>query len=167
MNFGPPMQPVLWHFLAIPFSVAAWILLLAFLISKLSGWSLLAQRFRAGEPWSGESWSWQSARFRGWCNYNRCLVFGANPEALYLSPMPLFRIFSPFSAPLRIPWNEIEVETGKVLFGWGETAQLRIGIQERVTLRIYGKLVGRLRQAAGTGWPLYLAEQAAAPPNYS
>jgi len=55
------------------------------LISRLSGWSLLARRFRATEPWTGELWSWQSARFRGWCGYNNCLRVGANPQSLSLS----------------------------------------------------------------------------------
>jgi len=67
-----------------------------------------------------------------------------------------FRLFHP---SLLIPWREIEVETGKVFFGFYDTARLRIGTEERVTLRIYGKLVDRVRQAAGTGWPLYGMEQ--------
>jgi hypothetical protein len=127
-----------------------------FLISRLSGWSLLARRFRAAEPFYGESWSWQSARFRGWCNYNNCLKVGANPESFYLSIMQPFRLFQP---ALLIPWREIEVETGKMFFGYYETAQFRIGTDERVTVRIYGKLVARLRQAAGPAWPLYHVEQ--------
>ena len=38
-------------------------------------------------PFCGESWGWQSARFRGWCSYNNCLTVGANPEGLYLAVM--------------------------------------------------------------------------------
>ena len=126
------------------------------LIRWLSGWSLLARRFRAAEPWNGELWSWQSARFRGWCGYNNCLRVGANQQALSLSVIKPFGLFHP---ALLIPWHEIEVETGKVFFGLYDMAQFRIGTDERVTVRIYGKLVNRVRQAAGPGWPLYQFEQ--------
>ena len=127
-------------------------------ISWISGWSLLARRFRATEPWRGESWRWQSARLRGWCGYNNCLRVGANPQLLSLSVIMPFGFFH---SPLQIPWNEIEVEMGKACFGLYDTAQFRIGTQERVTVRIYGKLVNRVREAAGPGWPLYRQEQIA------
>jgi hypothetical protein len=128
----------------------------AFLTSRLSGWGRLARRFRASEPFAGESWSWQRARFRRWFGYNNCLTVGANQESFYLSILWPFRLFHP---ALLIPWREIEVEMGKAFFGLYETAQFRIGTQERVTVRIYGKLVSRVRQAAGPGWPLYRLEQ--------
>ena len=127
-----------------------------FISSRLSGWNSLVRRFRANEPWSGESWGWQSMRFRGWWSYNHCLRVGATQESLYVSIFWLFRLFHP---ALVIPWREIEMETEKMFFGLFETAQLRIGSEERVNVRIYGKLVGRLRQAAGPGWPLYQTEQ--------
>jgi hypothetical protein len=125
-------------------------------ISRLSGWALLAHRFRAAEPFYGESWDWQSGRFRGWCGYNRCLQIGASPAGLFLAVALPFRLFHP---SLMIPWCEIEVETGRTLFGRFETAQLRIGTEELVTVRIYGKLVNRLRGAAGASWPLRQIEQ--------
>jgi hypothetical protein len=131
------------------------------LISRLSGWSLLALRFRAAEPWSGASWSWQSGRFRGWCGYNNCLRVGANQQSLSLAVNKPFGLFHP---ALLIPWNEIEVETGKAFFGMYDMAQFRIGTEERVTVRIYGKLIGRVRQAAGPGWPLYHIEQVESQP---
>jgi hypothetical protein len=126
------------------------------LISRISGWSLLARRFRASDPWNGESWSWQSARFRGWCGYNNCLRVGANQQSLSLA---VNKPFGMFHSPLLIPWHEIEVEMGKAFFGMFDMAQFRIGTDERVTVRIYGKLIGRIRQAAGAGWPLYRIDQ--------
>ena len=127
-----------------------------FLVSRFSGWSLLTRRFRASEPFYGETWGWQSARFRWGSHYNNCLTVGSSQEALYFSMLLPFRLFHP---ALLIPWQEIEVETGKMFFGYYDTAQFRIGAQERVTVRIYGKLVQRVRQAAGPGWPLYQVEQ--------
>ena len=129
------------------------------MISRASGWALLARRFTAVEPFAGESWGWQSARFRGWCSYNNCLTVGANQEGLYLSVMTIMLPFRFFHPALMVPWREIEVETGKMFFGLYDMAQFRIGTEERVTVRIYGKLVKRVRQAAGTGWPLYAIEQ--------
>lgn len=123
---------------------------------SLSGWGLLARRFRATEPWNGESWGWQSARFRVLWSYNHNLRVGANPESLYLSANMFFLCLHP---ALRIPWSEIELKTGKKFFGIFEAAHLRIGRQEQVNVRIFGKLVSRLRQAAGPGWPLYQTDQ--------
>jgi hypothetical protein len=123
---------------------------------SFSGWGLLARRFQATGPWNGESWGWQSARFRGWWNYKSSLRVGADPESLLLSANPFFL---PFHPELQIPWREIEVETGKMFFGMVESANLRIGTEERVKVRFIGKLVSRLRQAAGPGWPLYQTEQ--------
>jgi hypothetical protein len=130
-----------------------------FVISVLGGWRLLARRFRAQEPFYGESWGWQSGQLRGWCNYNHCLIIGATSEALYLAVNAPFGFFHP---PLLIPWREIEVETGKVFFGFYDTARFRIGVEERVRTRIYGATVDRVRRAAGPGWPLYRIEQAEA-----
>ncbi len=127
------------------------------LLSRISGWHLLARRFRAEGPFCGETWSWQSARFRGWFGYNNCLTVGVSPEGLYLAMMPFFRLFN--HPALLIPWAEIEVESGKMFFGLYDTVQFRIGTEERVTVKIYGKLVDRVRQAAGSGWPLYQIEQ--------
>lgn len=129
---------------------------ISYLISRMSGWALLARRFRASEPFQGESWGWQSGRFRGWCGYNNCLRVGASEEGLFLAVALPFRLFHP---SLMIPWQEIEVGKGKIFFGLYETAEFRIGREERVSLRVYGKLVNRLRQAAGMGWPPYAVEQ--------
>jgi len=110
----------------------------------------LARRFRSADAFYGDSWAWQSGRFRGWFNYNHCLHVGATPEALYLRVQAPFQLFQP---PLLIPWREIEVTTGKVFFGSYDTALLRLGSQEQVGFRVYGALVSRLRQAAASSWP--------------
>jgi hypothetical protein len=137
----------------------AYMLFLVWVISRISGWALLARRFRATEPFCGESWGWQSARFRIFGGYNNCLMIGANHEGIYLSVMPILIPFRLFHPALMIPWREIEVETGKVLFGCYDTAQFCIGAEERVRMRIFGKLVKRMRLAAGNGWPLHAIEQ--------
>ena len=141
--------------IAIPFAIAFAYPLL-FLVSRASGWASLTRRFRADGPFPAQTWPMQSGRFRGWCGYNNCLTIGASPQGLYLATLLLVRFFHP---PLLIPWKEIEVETGKCFFGQWDTAQLRIGTEERITLRIRGKLVNKIREAAGPAWPLYAIEQ--------
>jgi hypothetical protein len=154
--FGMNGHP--WH--ANPSSIllllAFYFVLILLVISRISGWARLSERFGATEPFLGEIWNWQSARFRGWCNYNNSLKVGANLDGLYIAPMFTLRLFHP---PLLIPWREIEVETGKLFFGYYDTVRFRLGTEERVTMRIYGKLVNRVREAAGPGWPLYSSEQ--------
>jgi hypothetical protein len=140
-NFSPLVLLVL---------VPVWVGLLMWVLSHLSGWALLARRFRANGNFSGESWGWQSGRFRGWCGYNHCLSVGADPTSLHLVVQKPFGFFHP---PLLIPWVEIEVTTGKAFLGFYDTALMRLGSEERVSFRIYGALVDRLRQAAGPAWP--------------
>lgn len=127
-----------------------------YVISRVSGWILLSRRFTASGEYMVETWSWQSARLRGWCNYNNCLRIGASPQGLYLAVMQPFGFFHP---PLFIPWTEIQAQPGKVFLGLFDTVLLRVGREEQVQVRLYGKMVDRLRQAAAGGWPNYAAEQ--------
>jgi hypothetical protein len=136
--------------------VAASVFLLLLVISRIGGWNLLARRFTTREAFYGQTWGWQSAQFRGWCNYNHCLTIGADEQHLYLAAQMILRFGHP---SLLIPWHEIEVETGKCFFGFYDVAKMRVGLEERLTLRVYGAMVNRLRQAAGPGWPLYAIEQ--------
>ncbi len=73
-----------------------------------------------------------------------------------MSIMFPLRLFHP---SLLIPWSEIEVKTGKIFLGFYDAAWFRIGIAEPVRCRISGKLVNRVRDAAGASWPLHQIEQ--------
>ena len=136
-----------------------YLLALLWIISRMSGWALLGRRFATTEEFQGEAWNWRSARFRGWCSYNNCLKVGASPEGLSFAVMPVMFPLRACHPALRIPWREIEVETGKAFFGIYDMARFRIGTEEGVTVAIYGKLVKRVREAAGESWPLYNIEQ--------
>lgn len=136
-----------------------YLLALLWVISRFSGWARLGQRFGTTEEFRGEAWNWQSARFRGWCSYNNCLKVGASPEGLSFAVMRVMFPLRCFHPSLLIPWREIEVETGKAFFGFYDMARFRIGTEEQITVAIYGKLVTRVREAAGVGWPLYNIEQ--------
>lgn len=74
-------------------------------IAKLSGWTKLADRFRADrEPDDGTCFRGQFFRI-GWCDYNACMTIRVCPDGLYLAVWPIF-VGHP---PLLIPWSELQV----------------------------------------------------------
>ncbi|HPJ71373.1 MAG TPA: hypothetical protein PK636_01670, partial [bacterium] len=83
--------------------VGAWCAALK-IISRLSGWSALAETFGFPGMFEGKVYRFQSARM-GPVNLNLALNLGADESGLYLVPVFFFRLFHP---PLLIPWSEIE-----------------------------------------------------------
>ena len=143
--------------LAIPAAVVIFALFFAtvwcaalFVISRVSGWALLANRFRTDSPFPGKTWGWQSARLRWGSNYNNCLTVGSDPSGLYLSLMFIFRISSP---PLLIPWPEVTVWRRRQ-FLFFRFVEFRLGREEQVPLLMREKLADSLRSAAGPSWPI-------------
>jgi hypothetical protein len=131
------------------FFVTIWCAAL-FIISRVSGWALLATRFRADSPFPGQIWTWQSARLRWGCNYNNCITLGSDPSGLYMAMMFLFSMGSP---PLLVPWSEVTVwRRRQVLFF--RVVELRLGREQQVPLVMREKLADSLRSAAGTSWPI-------------
>jgi hypothetical protein len=87
---------------------------MSFVASLLSGWFVLARRFRFGGTFDGPEWPFQSGSLNGlFGNYHNCLMIRANQEGLYLSVFPLFRFGHP---PLFVPWHEITVTRTQFLF---------------------------------------------------
>lgn len=118
-------------------------------ISHLGGWDSLAERYRSSEPFTGATWSFQPGQFRWLISYNNCLTIGANPNGLFLSIFPLFRIAHP---PLLIPWREISVSRKKVL--WVRQVQLFLGDELKIPLTVRDRLAHKLQDAAGSSWPV-------------
>src|SRR5579863_8770132 len=85
--------------------VCLW-LLVASVVSLLSGWRSLATLYRAQAAFTGSTWRMQSAQMRFLTNYNNVLTIGSSPQGLYLASMFLFRFMHP---PLLVPWSEIRV----------------------------------------------------------
>jgi hypothetical protein len=121
-----------------------------FLIGRISGWALLAKRFRTDSQFPGQLWTWQSARFRWGCNFNNCLTVGAGPSGLYLSMLFLFRIGSP---PLLIPWQEVTIRQRRTVLFF-QLVELQLGREEQIPFTIREKLADSLRSAAGSSWPI-------------
>ena len=87
------------------FFTGLWILILK-LLSVLSGWTTLAERFYFQGTFDGRYFRFQSA----WMNkvlFRSSLEMGMNVMGLYLIPMILFRLFH---KPIFIPWTELEAE---------------------------------------------------------
>jgi hypothetical protein len=121
---------------------------LLLVVSRLSGWNLLAKSFRSDQPLAGKIWNWQSARMRYLSHYNRCLRVGANSSGLYLVPMGPFRFFHP---PLFIPWHEIALDATKQ-FLWIHYVDFQLGREAKILFEISGKLALKLQREADQNW---------------
>jgi hypothetical protein len=139
-----PIAPVILFPL---FFIIVW-LFVSFALSKVGGWSALADRFRFTGQFYGTKWKWQSAQMRCTINYNGCLILGSNETGLYLWTMPLFRFKHP---PLLIPWSEISISRKRILFM--DFVRLALGREFQIPLTIRASAVEKIRNRAGIHWP--------------
>jgi hypothetical protein len=124
-------------------------MLVGAIISFVGGWFSLAKVYRTRVPFEGAKWRMQSGQMRWLANYNNVLTIGVSQQGLYLASMFLFRFMHP---PLLVPWSEIKVRRKK---GWVfETVIFTMGHELAIPLRIREKVAAKLRQSAGTHWPI-------------
>ena len=133
--------------LGITFCVIAWIMMFH-LTSHGGGWATLAEQYRASETFTGDRWTFESARMRWLIGYNHCLTIGADPRGLYLSMYFLFRIAHP---SLFIPWRDVSFVSRKFLLVKG--VELRLGRENPIPFRISERLAQKLKSAASASWP--------------
>jgi small-conductance mechanosensitive channel len=125
-----------------------WLLVTA-IISFVGGWFSLAKVYRTRVPFSGAKWGMQSAQLRWLANYNNVLTIGVSPQGLYLANMFLFRFMHP---SLLVPWSEIKVRKCQ---GWiFEYVTFTLGHETAIPLRIRTKLAAKMRESAGSFWPV-------------
>jgi hypothetical protein len=123
--------------------------LIASVVSFVGGWFSLSRLYRTRLPFDGTKWRRQSGRMRWLTNYNNVLTLGVSPQGLYLATMFLFRFMHP---PLLIPWSEIKVLRRK---GWVfEYTIFTMGHELEIPLWIREKLAAKLRESAGSYWPV-------------
>ena len=100
----------------LPLFVVGWTAVCA-LLAQLSGWTVLAQRFRANGAIEGESFRFASGSLGREIfpvSYGHCLFVTVNSQALGVSLFLPFRVFSP---PLVIPWTDVQTLTERrILF---------------------------------------------------
>jgi hypothetical protein len=85
-----------------------------FLLSRVSGWSELADRFPARGPMPRPRHWLGYAVLRGWIGYNGSLIVASDERGLHLAALPI--LASPSHAPVFIPWGQLkEIRRGRRL----------------------------------------------------
>ena len=122
--------PVIWYFAG-------------FVLAGLSGWSRLADGYRAADRFNGPTRYWESIRI-GAFDY----LFGVNlsfgRSHLHLRTILPVRAFHP---PLSIPYDQIDGVEYRSLMG--RRVALRIG---EVTMKVSPDIAGRMQTASTSSW---------------
>lgn len=135
----PSKNPALFLALFFPAFIGIWCFT-CYLLSKMSGWQALAEKYAARGRYSGETHSWQSCRM-GFCSYRNCLTVGVNHQGLYLAVMPIFALGA---EPLLIPWHAVSALSRKKIFFMTYT-EITIEFPPVTTLLLFGSFFDRIR----------------------
>lgn len=136
---------------SILFGLCIWLVMMvvvSHILSRVSGWHALAEVYRQDEPFQGRVWRFQRGQFRYLMSYKNCVTVGADSNGLYIALLFLFRIAHP---PLFIPWREISVSRGKVL--WVKTVNFKLGRELQIPFIVRETLGEKIRLEAGSSWP--------------
>lgn len=117
------------------------------LISRLGGWSRLAEDYRADGLSPTQTWGVQSISLRYYTGYNGCITMGSDSAALYLSVWLPFRIGHP---NLRIPWGDLSKSATPSRFG---VVRLIVSKAPHIPLRLRQSQIERLEAARGQAIP--------------
>lgn len=134
--------------ISFPFFIFLWVLV-GYIVSRMSGWHRLAQRFQTDAKFPGTLSRWFYATMERGVSYNNALRIGADSNGLYLASQILFRVWHP---SLFVPWVEVRVEPSR----WRDfylRVTLVLGEKDQVPFRISRRMARKLRSAAGSAWP--------------
>jgi hypothetical protein len=124
------------------FFIVSWCFL-CLLISFVTGWYALTQRFRSQSEPLGETRTagpfFYSIYMRAWSHYGSVIRLTAADDALYLSVLKVFRIGHP---SLRVPWDEIKLTRTRRFFII--YIQFTLGNQEKIPMRISQRMARNL-----------------------
>ena len=128
----------------IPIFVVAWGWMITQGVARISGWSRLAEQYRATQPFQGEKWRFQSVQMRYLSHYNNCVTFGADFQGLYIAMLFLL----PGHPKLLIPWEELEIRPKeRFIMGGYELSFPRVpGVTMWVMRRLGEKIVRAARE---------------------
>lgn len=133
-------------------AVAAFLVVVSFVVSFLSGWRKLAGQFTSAGKMPPKSVFLMRATFRTFFEYRNMLLANADTGGLWLKFWP--RIAHP---TLYIPWGEIAVSEVKT-FLFFKTRIFTLGQTQRVNLRLRNsyaeQLLTRARAAGPSAPPL-------------
>ena len=149
------MDSFVWgpQFAAVLFLVGIW-LAVTFLLSYISGWAIVAEHYRAGQPYAGR---YERIRFTQmgplgpFGGARNAVSVGADPQGLHLRMFILFRINC---RDLCIPWRDITVTRGRSWFM--DFIEFHFRLAPKIQLRIYGKAGEAVKALAGPAWPAEL-----------
>jgi hypothetical protein len=120
----------------LPLALLAWVAIwtgLNYLLGRVSGWQLLARRFRAHQRPSGKTRSagpfYTSIYLTKHGQYQNIMRLTADEDALYLSVILIFRTNHP---PLRIPWSEITIAPARLWFS--AKVMVTLGTEEKIPM---------------------------------
>lgn len=123
-----------------PFVFVGWGAFVLYILSLLSGWHRLAQRYPARRETDGKTFKMQSAKI-GWVNYNNVLKFTISPNGLSVSSWGPFRFAHP---PFTVPWRDIYNVTFKKIL-WSEIARFEVSIPPFATFQVSRKVIEEAR----------------------
>lgn len=112
---------------------------ISFLMSRMSGWNALAQRYRAVDEPSGERLTWIRAQLGG-VSFRSSLNLTLGADGLFMVPALPFKTFMPL---LLIPWSDVSFE-GFTTFFFFKLACLRLGGKDGPLLSVYPRTAARL-----------------------
>jgi hypothetical protein len=118
------------------------------ILSRMSGWHNLAEKYPRIDFVSGENWRFRSAKLRYSVGYNSCVNFVANREGLGISIFFVFRVGHP---PLFIRWTDIEISKETKLFR--NLIRFTVGKDFPIPILVHKSLGHKIMEAAGQYLP--------------
>jgi hypothetical protein len=114
------------------------------LVSWITGWRSLAERYKTNREFPARKRWMQSARMRAGVRFNHALTLGSDAEGIYMGmTLPMF----PGQRRLFIPWSDVKAEEPQHLL-WLMMRTLRLG-PDGIPLRVREPLAQFLLQPRG------------------
>jgi hypothetical protein len=121
---------------------------ISYIMSRMSGWHTLAEKYIRINFVSGDQWRFRSAKLRYSVGYNNCVMIVSNREGLGISVFFLFRVGHP---PLFIPWTDISISKETKFFG--KMIRFSVGRDFPIPITVHQKLGYKILEASGKHLP--------------
>jgi hypothetical protein len=133
----------LWIALALFAFTFLWCVI-AFSLSRLSGWNRLAAAYPASPIMTPSArYRWQSALMNGNTKYNSALTVTADAQAVHFAT---FALLTPGHTPFSVPWEDVRGELRQLTFV--QRVALRFEKEPDVTMLVPIVLAQRLAAAS-------------------